>query len=137
MVGLPAKSSRWCAREGLLRTALKVALMIIAPIAAARSDIATDGPQPLSLEFTSSTTSANPDQAVLFTFSATGAGLIGVILDFNDDTVEEVQGLGARSMEGTRSHAWEAQGRYVVTATLQDASLGTVMRTIIIEVVAP
>jgi PKD repeat protein len=114
-----------------------VALVICAPIVAACSDIATDGPQPLNLEFTSSTTAANPDQAVDFTFSATGAALLGVTLDFGDDTVEQVQGLGALSMDGTRSHAWEAEGTYEVTATVEDGSLGRLTRSITIQVATP
>lgn len=120
-----------------MRTALKMALMICAPIVAACSDIATDGPQQLSLEFTSSTTAASRDQTVDFTFSATGAALVGMTLDFGDETIEQVQGLGALSIEGTRSHAWEALGTYEVTATLEDASLGRLTRSITIEVATP
>ena len=120
-----------------MRKGLKVALAVCVPILGSCSDIATDGPQPLALEFTASLESTNVGQAVGFSFSATGGWLIGLTLDYGDGTTESVPGLGSHALTGAREHAWEVPGSYRVRAKLDDGSLGSLTEEVTIQVLEP
>ncbi len=116
---------------------MMVALAVCMPILGSCSDIATDGPQPLALEFTASLESTTVGQSVAFSFSATGGWLIGLTLDYGDGTTESVPGHGSHALNGTREHAWEVAGSYRVRASLEDGTLGSLTDEVTIEVLVP
>lgn len=120
-----------------MRKRMMVALAVCVPILGSCSDIATDGPQPLALEFTASLESTNVGQTVVFSFAATGGWLIGLTLDYGDGTTESVAGLGSHALNGTRPHAWEAPGSYRVRAKLDDGTLGSLTKEVTVEVLEP
>jgi len=120
-----------------MRKGMKVALAVCVPILGSCSDIATDGPAPLTLEFTASLESTNVGQAVEFSFSATGGWLGGLTLDYGDGSTENVPGLGSNTLHGTRDHAWEVPGSYRVRAQLDDGTLGSLTKEVTIQVLEP
>jgi hypothetical protein len=101
------------------------------------SDIATEGPQPLNLELSASSTTTIAGQAIDVSFVATGSFLLGVDLDYGDGAVESIVGGGAHRLTGKRPHAWEEPGSYQVTAIARDGQLGSMTRSVMIQVASP
>lgn len=82
-------------------------------------------PLPLDIAMQVSRTTAAPGEPIQFVVDAQGGTLLGVSIDFGDDSGEERPTGGARTARVTFSHAFSAAGVYQVRATVTDATAGS------------
>ena len=97
--------------------------MILAGITAAWGclDDSITGERPLTIELSLSPTTASVAETVTASFSATGSGLQGVILDWGDGVVDSLA-LSGRVVEAASDldHVYGTAGSFQVTATVED-----------------
>lgn len=82
-------------------------------------------PLPLSITLEASRTTAAPGETIDFVASAQGGSLLGVSIDYGDDTGDQFATGGARTARITFSHAFSGAGVYQVRATVTDATAGS------------
>jgi hypothetical protein len=82
-------------------------------------------PLPLSIALEASSTTAAPGETVHFVVDAQGGSLLGVSIDFGDDTGNQFATGGARRAHVPFSHAFSVAGVYLVRATATDATAGS------------
>ena len=71
---------------------------------------------------------------VSFEVNATGNNLVGVIIDFGDDSTAQYATGGASSARVTFKHAYSAAGSFTVRASVTDAVSGVKEATALIVV---
>jgi hypothetical protein len=103
-------------RRLLLRSVLVVGLV-------ACGDGSLD-PLPLSITLEASRLTAAPGQPINFVVTAQGGTLVGITIDYGDDTGDQRGTSGARTAQVTFSHAFSSAGVYQVRATVTDALAG-------------
>ena len=72
-------------------------------------------PTEISIEVTSTHTTATVGQEVTFNYDASGPSLVRVVLEYGDGIADTVGTAGATSAQGHRDHTFQAAGSYVVT----------------------
>jgi hypothetical protein len=82
-------------------------------------------PLPLQITIQASPVTAAPAARVNFVVTAQGGELLGVDVDYGDDTTDQYGAGGARTARITFSHAFSAAGVYQVRATVTDAVAGS------------
>ena len=82
-------------------------------------------PLPLSITLEVSRTTAPPGEPVAFVVNAQGGVLLGVTIDYGDDSGDQFATGGARTAQHTFSHAFAVAGVYQVRATVVDATAGS------------
>jgi hypothetical protein len=84
------------------------------------------GLEPLPLEITlqADRTMAAPDEVITFVVIAQGGDLVGVTIDYGDETAELFGTGGARTARRTFTHAYSDAGTYQVRAKVIDAVAG-------------
>jgi plastocyanin len=82
-------------------------------------------PLPLSIALEASRTTAPPGQLVTFVVNAQGGNLLGVTIDYGDDSGDQLPTAGARTAHHSFSHAFSVAGVYQVRATVVDAAAGS------------
>lgn len=107
-------------RRILLRMELLVGLVV--PLAAC-GDASLD-PLPLRITIEVSSATAAPGDAVNFVVVAQGGNLLGVEVDYGDNSSDQYGAGGARTARVTFSHAFSVVGVYQVRATVTDAVAG-------------
>ncbi len=82
---------------------------------------------PLSLSITleASRTTAPPGQTIQFVANAQGGTLLGVTIDYGDNSGDQFATGGARTARIPFSHAFSVAGVYQVRATVVDATAGS------------
>jgi PKD repeat protein len=103
-------------RQALLGSLLLVGL-------AACGDASLD-PLPLQISVEANRTTAAPGDAIDFVVNAQGGQLVGVTIDFGDNSGEQFGTGGARTARITFTHTYSATGTYQVRATVTDALAG-------------
>jgi len=102
------------------------------------SDLSVEGGGPLDLVITPSATSAAVGTEVRFDYEVRGTFLNGVIFDYGDGSpLDSVPTSGAQSARGQRRHTFDAAGQFQVTGRVEDASQGSLSRTVAIEITPP
>ena len=91
-------------------------------------------PLPLQVSMTASPESPTAGQQISFVVSAQGGALIGIIMEYGDEIVEQFPTAGARTARVTFTHAYTQAGTYLAVATLTDAGAGTAADTVSIVV---
>ena len=81
-------------------------------------------PLPLSITIEASRTTAAPGDVVSFVVNAQGGSLVGVAIDYGDDSSDQLGTSGARTARVIFSHAFGVAGVYQVRATVTDATAG-------------
>jgi hypothetical protein len=81
-------------------------------------------PLPLSIAIEASRVTAAPGESIDFVVTARGGSLVGVAVDYGDDTIDLFGAGGARTARVTFSHAFSVAGVYQVRATVTDAVAG-------------
>jgi PKD domain-containing protein len=82
-------------------------------------------PLPLQISIQPSRTTAAPGDPIGFRVTAQGGDLLGVDIDYGDNTADQRGAGGARTARMDFSHAFSAAGVYQVRATVTDAVAGT------------
>jgi PKD repeat protein len=104
------------------RTVLTAFLGLIL-CAAACGDGSLD-PLPLDITLGASRTTAAPGDVIEFVVNAQGGSLVGVVIDYGDDSDDQFGTGGARTARVPFSHAFSVAGVYQVRATVTDATAG-------------
>lgn len=86
-------------------------------------------PLPLAITIQAVPSTAGATQEIIFEFTAQGGQLLGLLLEYGDNATAEVDLRGSRTAEGELRHAYTASGVYTVTATVEDAGLGSKQAT--------
>ena len=84
----------------------------------------TEPPVSLVATLESSRSTAARGDTITFTVSAAGNNLIGVVIDFGDQTGDLYATSGAVSARVTFKHVFQATGSFTVTAVVTDAIVG-------------
>ena len=108
-------------RRTLLRAGL-VALLLVDLVVC--GDASLD-PLPLQISIQPSRVTAAPGDPVSFVVTAQGGDLLGVEVDYGDNTTDQYGASGARTARVTFSHAFSTVGVYQVRATVTDAVAGS------------
>jgi PKD repeat protein len=82
-------------------------------------------PLPLNVTIEASRTTAAPGNVIEFIVTAQGGTLVGVTIDYDDDSSDQFGTGGARTARVTFSHAFSTAGVYQVRATVVDAVAGS------------
>jgi PKD repeat protein len=90
----------------------------------------TEPPVSLVATLTSSPSTAARGETVSFTVNATGNNLVGVVIDFGDQSGDQFATGGASTARVTFNHVFETAGSFTVTAVVTDALVGQIERTI-------
>lgn len=105
-----------------IRLALLRSLLLTGLVAC--GDASLD-PLPLQISIQASRTTAAPGAPISFVVTAQGGDLLGVAIDYGDNTTDQYGAGGARTARVTFSHAFSAAGVYQVRATVTDAVAGS------------
>lgn len=81
-------------------------------------------PVPLTVTLESSRSTAFRGDTVTFTLTSAGNNLVGAVIDYGDDVVEQYATGGAHSARVAFKHAFETAGTYTVRAVVTDAIVG-------------
>ena len=84
----------------------------------------TEPPIALTATLESSRSTAARGDTITFTVSATGNNLVGVVMDFGDQTGDLFATGGARTARVTFKHVFQATGSFAVIAVVTDAIAG-------------
>ena len=84
----------------------------------------TEPPVSLVVTLQSSRSTAARGDTVTFTVSATGNNLVGVVIDFGDQSGDQFGTGGARTARVTFKHVYQAAGNFAVSAVFTDAIAG-------------
>lgn len=84
----------------------------------------TEPPVSLVVTLESSRSTAARGDTVTFTVNATGNTLIGVVMDFGDQTGDLYAMGGARTARVAFKHVFQATGTFTVSAVVTDAIAG-------------
>lgn len=99
------------------------------------SDLSVEGGGPLDLTLTASETSAEVGTEIEFDYDAQGRYLRGIIFDYGDGSpLDSVPASGAQSAHGRRLHTFEEPGEFQVRGTVEDASEGSLTRTVVVQI---
>lgn len=81
-------------------------------------------PLPLQVTLEASRTTATVGQIISFVVTAQGGNLLGVTLDYGNNTADQRSMGGARTARVTFEHSYGAAGSYTVRATVIDVEAG-------------
>ena len=84
----------------------------------------TEPPVSLVATLESSRSTAARGDTITFTVNATGNNLIGVVIDFGDQTGDLFATSGALTARVTFKHVYQATGTFTVSAVVTDAIAG-------------
>ena len=84
----------------------------------------TEPPVSLVVTLESSRSTAARGDTVTFTVSATGNSLVGVVIDFGDQSGDQFGSGGARTARVTFKHVFLTTGSFTVSAVVTDAIVG-------------
>jgi hypothetical protein len=112
-----------------MQRALRRSLLLVGLVAC--GDASLD-PLPLEISIQASRATAAPGVPISFVVTAQGGDLLGVEIDYGDDTTDQYGAGGARTARVTFSHAFAAAGVYQVRATVTDAVAG--LRDAVVEI---
>ena len=84
----------------------------------------TEPPGSLVATLESSRSTAARGDTITFTVTATGNTLVGVVIDFGDQTGDLYATSGARTARVTFKHVFQATGSFTVSAVVTDAIAG-------------
>lgn len=104
-----------------MRTKLYFGLVLAAGLAASGClDDSITGTRPLTMAITVEPESAAVAEIVTARYSATGTGLLGVIVDWGDGVVDSVSLSGvAVSASGPVEHEYTTEGTYEIVGTAE------------------
>jgi len=107
-----------------MRRALIGTLLLLLAGAASCGDGSLD-PLPLEISIQASRATATTGQTVNFVVNAQGGHLVGVGIDYGDESSDLLTIRDARTAQVTFQHAYSTAGTYQVRATVADAIAGT------------
>ena len=84
----------------------------------------TEPPVSLVVSLESSRSTATRGDTITFTVNATGNNLVGVVIDFGDQTGDLFATSGASTARVTFKHVFQATGSFTVSAVVTDAIVG-------------
>ena len=84
----------------------------------------TEPPVSLVVTLEASRSTAVRGDTITFTVNATGNNLVGVVIDFGDQTEDLFATGGASTARVTFKHAFQATGSFTVSAVVTDAIVG-------------
>ncbi|MFN8572166.1 MAG: PKD domain-containing protein [Gemmatimonadaceae bacterium] len=114
----------WFRRLYSLLTALGIAACSTAPEAVA----------PLSLSLTSGTSTVVVGETVSMVASANGSNLVGLAVDYGDETTDSYATAGANSARVTFRHAYATRGTFTARVTVTDGTANQRQATLEIHV---
>jgi hypothetical protein len=91
-------------------------------------------PLPLDLTIEANRTTAAPGDTVTFVADAQGGSLIGIEINYGDDSSDLFSTAGARTAHVTFRHAYQQPATYTVRVIVTDASAGQKEATVEIRV---
>lgn len=91
-------------------------------------------PLPLQISMQASPATAAPGQAVNFVVTVQGGNLLGVDIDYGDNSTDQRGAGGARTARVTFSHAYSVVGTYQVRGRATDAIAGEREATVEVRV---
>ena len=94
----------------------------------------TEPPVALSVSLQANTTAVARGDTASFEVNAAGNNLIGVILDYGDDSTDQYATGGALTARVTFKHVYSAAGSFTVRASVTDAIAGVKEATVVIVV---
>lgn len=94
----------------------------------------TEAPTQLSVSLQANTSLVPRGDTVTFQVNADGNNLVGVIIDYGDDAMDQYATGGALSARVTFKHAYSAAGSFTVRASVTDAIAGVKEATVSIVV---
>lgn len=105
----------------MTRLRLSALILAVAAVATGCLDDSITGERPIAIELDVTPASPQVDENVRATFTATGSGLRGVLVDWGDGVVDSLalSGLVVEA-ESYMEHAYGAVGEYPVTARVED-----------------
>ena len=113
-------------RNALSCLAIVIGLAACAP--------ATLKPKPLDIRVEANRSTAAVGETLTFVVTTQGGALIGVELDYGDNTVDQFGTGGARTARVTFRHAYLQSGTYTAKAVVTDAAAGQKQATIEVRV---
>jgi len=81
-------------------------------------------PLPLDVTIAANRTTAAPGDTITFVTDAQGGSLVGVQVDYGDDTADSFATAGARTAHVTFKHAYSQRATYTVRVVVTDALAG-------------
>ena len=116
------------------RTAFLAGLLVACAVAAGCLDDSITGTRPITLSISAASQTAAVGEVVTVTYSATGTGLIEVIVEWGDGAVSTVT-LGGLIVEadGSVEHTYSAAGSYDITGTASAAN-GTASSEVTVQI---
>jgi hypothetical protein len=114
----------------LMRTYL-AALFIVAAAGCSTDPIE---PLPLDLTVEANRATAAPGDTITFVTNAQGGSLVGVEIDYGDNSTDSFATGGARTARITFRHAYQQRASFTVRAVVTDAVAGTREATIAVTV---
>src|SRR5688572_29056408 len=94
----------------------------------------TEPPVSLVVTVEASRATAARGDTITFTVHATGNNLVGVMIDFGDQTSDLYATGGARTARVTFKHVFQAAGSFTVSAVVTDAIVGEKGSTIAVVI---
>lgn len=91
-------------------------------------------PLPLDVKLEASPATAAPGDTINFLVRAQGGSLVGIDMDFGDNTADAFGTAGARTAIVTFRHAFLTTGNFLVRATVTDALAGQKDATVQVQV---
>jgi hypothetical protein len=79
---------------------------------------------PLEITVAASRTTAAPGDTILFVATIQGGSLLGLDVDYGDNTADQYGTSGARTGKVTFRHAYTARGTFTTKITVTDAAAG-------------
>jgi hypothetical protein len=110
--------------EGMRRMLLKSVVRSLVLVGLVACGDGSLDPLPLSITLEASRITAAPGQSIAFVVTAQGGSLVGITIDYGDESGDQRNTSGARTARVTFSHAFSAAGVYQVRATVIDAMAG-------------
>ncbi len=117
-------------RSTIIRWAFALSLVAVA-VACSDAELTYGGPLALSV---TSNEPVEVTDSLIVEYSVEGSSLLGIEVLWGDETVDSVFFGGAQTAGGRLAHLYDADGSYVVTATVTDALQGTADRQITVTV---
>ena len=96
------------------RRLAQAAILATTVVAAACLSNEVTGTRPLSMTVTASSATVAAGDSVGFEFSATGTGIVLMVMNYGDATADTLTFSGPLGIAGLLWHTYEAQGEYTV-----------------------
>jgi hypothetical protein len=117
-------------------TVARTMLPLLLAMSWACSAVTVADSRPTAVDLTASPTAAPVNQAVHFSYTASGVALSGLLLEYGDGTADTVDLGGSQTASGTLPHSYTDGGTFTARATLNDVGFGVVADSVEVTITA-